>query len=195
MSTLFLCFSTLTRNNSCNSSFHKSTFFMPIWGSGSSVPVNTTDAVNIIISNRPSERISRAVPVYVKHYVAFLVDISALIDWRDVRTDLVGGLARSGTKSFYFDIDKENHAINTSEDDATHVAKRYTYKHKPYPDFHKIVISLSENGSCSPFNLFYCNIILKEMKKTFHFHTHMEIAKEMNLLRRQHTQFEKKSNP
>ena len=105
------------------------------------------------------------------------------------------GLARSGTKRFYFDIEKENHAINTSEDDATHVAKRYTYKQKSYPDFQKIVISLSENGSCSPFYLFYCNIILKEMKKTFHFHTHMEIAKEMNLLRRQHTQFEKKSNP
>ena len=42
---------------------------------------------------------------------------------------------------------------------------------------------------------FMCNIILREVKKTFHFHTHMEIAKEMNLLRRQHTQFEKKSNP
>ena len=35
---------------------------------------------------------------------------------------------------------------------------------------------------------FMCNIILREF-------IHMEIAKEMNLLRRQHTQFEKKSNP
>ena len=36
------------------------------------------------------------------------------------------------------------------------------------------------------------NIILREVKKTFHLHTHMKTAKEMNLLRRQHTQFEKK---
>ena len=97
----------------------------------------------------------RAVKVYVKYNVAFLAHTSTLIDWRDTRTDLVGGLARSGIKSFYFDIEKENHAINTSEDDATQVAKRYTYKHKSYPDFHKIVISLSKNGSGSPFNLFY----------------------------------------
>ena len=39
-----------------------------------------------------------------------------------------------------------------------------------------------------------CNIILREVKKTLHFHTHMEIAQEMKLLRRQHTQLEKKSN-
>ena len=42
---------------------------------------------------------------------------------------------------------------------------------------------------------FMCNIIFREVKKTLHFHTHMEIAKEINLLRRQHIQFEKKSNP
>ena len=42
---------------------------------------------------------------------------------------------------------------------------------------------------------FMCNIILREVKKTFHLHTHIKIAKEMNLLRRQHTQFKKKSNP
>ena len=165
MSILFICFSILTWNNSCNSSFHKVTFFsiefyngdvkLSIRESGSSVPVTTKDAVSIIISNPSSEKICRPVLVYVKHNVAFLVDTSVQIDWRDIRTNLVGSLARSGTKNLYFDIEKENHAINTSEDDATHVAKRYTYKHKPYPDFHKIAISLSENGSCSPFNLFY----------------------------------------
>ena len=128
---------------------------MPIWESGSSVPIKTKDAANIIIFNPPSGKIYWAVPVYVKHNVAFLVDTSALIDWKDIRTDLFGGLARSGTKSFYFDIEKENHAVNTSEDDVTHHAKRYTYKYKSYPDFHKIFILLSENGSCSPFNLFY----------------------------------------
>ena len=42
---------------------------------------------------------------------------------------------------------------------------------------------------------FMCNINLRKVKKTFHFHTHMEIAKEIKLLRRQHAQFEKKSNP
>ena len=42
---------------------------------------------------------------------------------------------------------------------------------------------------------FMCNIILREVKKIFHFHTHMETVKEINLLRRQHTQFEKKSSP
>ena len=41
---------------------------------------------------------------------------------------------------------------------------------------------------------FMCNINLRKVKKTFHFHTQMEIAKEMNLLRRHHTQFEKKLN-
>ena len=55
------------------------------------------------------------------------------------------GLARSGIKNFYFDIENENHAISTSEDDETQVTERYTYKHKSYPDFHKIDISLSKN--------------------------------------------------
>ena len=81
---------------------------LPVWESGSSVPATTKDAINIIISNPPSQKICRAVPVYVKHNVTFLVDTSVLIDWRDIRTDLVGGLARSGTKRFYFDIEKEN---------------------------------------------------------------------------------------
>ena len=160
---------------------------------GSSVPINTKDAVNIIIYNPPSEKICRAVPVYVKHYVAFLVDTSALIDWRDIKTDLVGGLSRSGTKSFYFDIENENHAINTSEDDATHVAKRYTYKHKFYPDFQSIFMSLSENGSCSLFNLFFMQYYFDGGEKDISLY--MVIAKKKNLLRRQHTQFENKSNP
>ena len=152
--------------------FYNGDVTLPIWKSRSSVPVNTKDAVNIIISNSPSEKICRAVPVYVKHSVAFLVDTSALIDWRDIRTDLVGDLARCGTKSFYFYFEKENHTINTSEDDATHVAKRYTYKHKSYPDFHKVVI-LSENGSCSPFNLFYVQYYFEGGEKDISFsYTH-----------------------
>ena len=89
--------------------FYNGDVTLPIWKSRSSVPVNTKDAVNIIISNSPSEKICRAVPVYVKHSVAFLVDTSALIDWRDIRTDLVGGLARSGTESFSIDTEKETH--------------------------------------------------------------------------------------
>ena len=42
---------------------------------------------------------------------------------------------------------------------------------------------------------FMCNIILREVKKIFHFHTHTEIGKEINLLRQQHTHFEMKPNP
>ena len=91
----------------------------------------------------------------------------------DIRTNLVGGLARSGIKSFYFDIEKENHAINTSEDDATQVAKRYTYKDKSYPDFHKIVLSLLENGSCPPFSLFYVQYYFEGGEKDISFsYTH-----------------------
>ena len=91
-----------------------------------------------IISNPATEKICVTAPVYLKHNIVFLVDPSTIIAWRDI--------------SFYFDNEKENHAVNASEDDATHIAKRYTSKHKCYPDFYKIVISLSENGSCSPLN-------------------------------------------
>ena len=111
----------------------------------------------------------RAVKVYVKYNVAFLAHTSTLIDWRDTRTDLVGGLARSGIKSFYFHIENENHAISTSEDDEIQVTKRCTYKHKSYPDFHKIDISLSKNGSCSPFNLFYVQYYFEGGEKDISF--------------------------
>ena len=77
------------------------------------------------------------------------------------------------TKSFYFDTEKENQEINTSEDDATHVAKRYTYKHESYSDFHKIVISLSENGTCSSFSLFYVQYYFEGGEKDISFpYTH-----------------------
>ena len=94
-----------------------------------------------IISNSATEKICVTAPVYLKHNIVFLVDPSTIIAWRDI--------------SFYFDNEKENHAVNTSEDEAIHIAKRYTSKRKCYPDFYKIVISLSENRSCSPLNLFY----------------------------------------
>ena len=140
-----------------------------IGSSGPSVPVNTKDAVNIIIANPPSEKIYRAVKVYVKHNVAFLAHTSTLIDWRDIWTDLVVGPARSGIKSFYFDIENENHAISTNEDDETQVTERYTYKHKSYPDFHKIDISLSKNWSCTPFNLFYVQYYFEGGEKDISF--------------------------
>ena len=125
MSILFIFFSILTRN--------KSSFVIHHF-------------INLLFSGIELYNGDVTLPIW---------ELRALIDWGVIRTDLVGGLARSGIKSFYFDIEKENHAINTSEDDATQVAKRYTYKHNSYLDFHKIVISLLENGSCSPFNLFY----------------------------------------
>ena len=132
----------------------------------------TKDAVNNIVSYSPSEYVE-SFQFTLNITLHFLVDTSALIVWRDIRTELVGGLARSGTKIFYFDIENENHAINTSEDNVTHVEKRRTYKHKSYPNFHKIVISLSESRSCFPSNLYYVQYYFEEGEKDISFsYTH-----------------------
>ena len=67
---------------------------------------------------------------------------------------------------------------------------------KPHPRCKNIHYRFSQNYRKTEVTLlsicFMHNIILREVKKTFHLHTHMKTAKEINLLRRQHTQFEKK---
>ena len=150
---------------------------LPIYGSGKTTPSPTKEIVQLIIGETWPDNVCTATPVYVDRSVEFFVDTSKLIDWKDIRTDMVGGLTRSGTKSFYYEyLDCKTVCdvviVGTKESHDLEV-KRYTYIHKSHPDFHKVIIAVWKKGCKMPFPLFYVQYYFEDAEHPINFfHSH-----------------------
>ena len=89
--------------------------------------------------------ISTSTPVYVKNNVEFLVNTNCLGNWRDVKTDMIIDMVRSETKTFYFE-DLDDQLNSSSVDLHDYKVTRYVYAHKKYPDFHKVILSVTRSS-------------------------------------------------
>ena len=98
--------------------------------------------------------------MYVSKNVEFVVNTSKLVHWKDVKTDMVGVFFRSGTKSRYFNVQddkvyKDDKVYNASLEEHNLFVKRFTYVHKKYSDFHKVMIIAWKKETDLPCSLVY----------------------------------------
>ena len=90
----------------------------------------------------------------VNKNLEFIVDTSHLLHWKDVRSDMISGLVRSGTKTIFFAGGGDNlEQVKGLNYDYRCI--RYTYNHYDRPDFHKIIVAVYVGNSTTPLPHFY----------------------------------------
>ena len=96
----------------------------------------------------------KSTPTYVNKNLEFIVDTSHLLHWKDVRSDMISGLVRSGTKTIFLAGDGDNlEQVKGLNYDYRCI--RYTYNHNDSPDFHKIIVAVYVRNSTAPLPHFY----------------------------------------
>ena len=131
--------------------YYNNDLLLPVYASGRDVSRETKSVVSLIVEGEtPVPLIATATPVYVYHNVEFIVDSSKLGDWRDLKNDLIPGMTRSATKTFYFmHIDDQFESCKAGDHD--YKVTRFIYAHKDHPDFHKVMIVVSgKDGAMYP---------------------------------------------
>ena len=72
---------------------------LPIFRSGAGKLKSTKEIATTILQHLPSLKVCKSTPTYVDKNLEFIVDTSHLLHWKDVRSDMISGLVRSGTKT------------------------------------------------------------------------------------------------
>ena len=80
---------------------HNDDLNLPIFRSGAGKPKSTKEIATTILQHPPSLKVCKSTPTYVDKNLEFIVDTSHLLHWKDVRTDMISGLVRCGTKLSY----------------------------------------------------------------------------------------------
>ena len=99
-------------------------------------------------------KVCKTTPTYVEKNLEIIVDTSHLLHWKDVRSDMISRLVRSGIKTIliagagddFEQIKGANHNYRCI---------RYTYNHDDSPDFHKIIVAVYVGNSITPLPHFY----------------------------------------
>ena len=113
-----------------DSNYYNNDLTLPVYASGNTVSCETKAVVELLVRGKlPENLIATATPVYIKKNVEFVVDTSNLGDWRDVKHDMIVGMSRTGTKTYYFaSIDNDFEAADKEAHDFK--ATRFVYCHK-----------------------------------------------------------------
>ena len=77
---------------------HNDDLNLPIFRSGAGKPKSTKEIATTILQHPPSLKVCKSAPTYVDKNLEFIVDTSHLLHWKDVRSDMISVLDRSGTK-------------------------------------------------------------------------------------------------
>ena len=87
---------------------------------------------------------------YVNKNTCLIVDTSKFSDWRDVKQDLVPGMAKNKTKKLYFEY--EDGELQTSKaTNYDYIITRMVYGNKDHKDFHKVILYVtSKSGKQYP---------------------------------------------
>ena len=79
--------------------YHSHDLNLPIFRSGAGKPKSTKEIATTILQHPPSLKVCKSTPTYVDKTLEFIVGTSLLLHWNDVRSDMISGLVRSGTKT------------------------------------------------------------------------------------------------
>ena len=88
--------------------YHNDDLNLPIFRSGAGKPKSTKEIATTILQHPPSLKVCKSTPTYVDKNLEFIVDTSHLLHWKDVRSDMISGLVRSGTKTILLAADGDD---------------------------------------------------------------------------------------
>ena len=134
--------------------YHNDDLSLPIFRSGAGKPKSTKEIPTTILQHPPSLKVCKSTPTYVNKNLEFIVDTSHLLHWKDVRSDTISGLVRSGTKTIFLAGDGDN-LEQVKGVNYDYRCIRYTYNYNDSPDFHKIIVAVCVGNSTTPLPHFY----------------------------------------
>ena len=139
--------------------YHNDDLNLPIFRSGAGKPKSTKEIATTILQHPPSLKVCKSAPTYVDKNLEFIVDTSHLLHWKDVRSDMISGLVRSGTKTILLAADGDDleQVKGTNYD---YRCIRYTYNHDDSPDFHKIIVAVYVGKFGNSSAVLLCSILL-----------------------------------
>jgi hypothetical protein len=115
---------------------------LPIFSTAGSHCGTLTVTQNILSAAKGEIPLATATPLAVNSNVAFLVDVSAIGNWQNIKCDSMGSWQQTGTKTLYVHedrklkfISKDVHGLGT-----TYEVKRYQFKHSVHTDLLRIII-------------------------------------------------------
>ena len=83
----------------------------------------------------------KSTPTCVDKNLEFIVGTSHLLHWKDVRSDMISGLVRSGTKTILLAGDGDDlEQVKGTNYNYRYI--RYTCNHDDSHDFHKIIAAV-----------------------------------------------------
>ena len=134
--------------------YHNDDLNLSIFSSGAGKPKSTKEIATTILQHPPSLKVCKSTPTYVDKNLEFIVDTSHLLHWKDVRSDMISGLVRSGTKTILLAADGDDlEQVKGTNYDYSCI--RYTYNQDDIPNFHKIIVAVYVGNSITPLPHFY----------------------------------------
>ena len=121
--------------------YHNDDLNLLIFRSGAGNQKSTKEIATTIFQHPPSLKVCKSAPTYVDKNLEFIIDTSHLLHWKDVRSDMISGLVRSGTKTVLLAGDGDNFE-QVKGTNYNYSCIRYTHTHDDSPDFQKIIVAV-----------------------------------------------------